>query len=164
MRPGRSLSRCSSTAGHTTAGSTQILLDVEARHPDPPLLPSDERERAECVVLMHWADDAFMDLTRRMAYFRVLSGTGADLGKMFFPGRPAQLQRVGGAASAIVLRCRFGITEAQNRRDLESARTAARVAVDRLGGEEHLVGGQLTLADITLAATAAPSAVHRGCC
>ena len=142
--------------GHTTAGSTQILLDVEARYPDPPLLPADERERAECVVLMHWADDAFMDLTRRMAYFLVLSGTGADLGKMFFPGRPAQLQRVGGAVAARVLRRRFGITEEQNRRDLESARAAARVAVDRLGGEAHLVGGQLTLADVTLAAMAAP--------
>ena len=141
---------------HTTAGSTQILLDIEARHPDPPLLPADARERAECVVLMHWADAAFMDLTRRMAYFRVLSGTGADLGKMFFPGRPAQLQRVGGAASALVLRRRFGITEEQNRRDLDRARATARVAVDRLGAEEHLVGDQLTLADITLAAMAAP--------
>ena len=56
-----------------------------------------------------------------MAYFRVLSGTGADLGRMFFPGRPAHLQRLGGAASAMVLRRRFGITEEQNRRDLESA-------------------------------------------
>jgi glutathione S-transferase len=142
--------------GHTTAGSTQILLDVEARHPDPPLLPADGRDRAECIVLMHWADAAFMDLTRRMAYFRVLSGTGADLGKMFFPGRPAPLQRAGGAVSALVLRRRFGITAEQNRRDLESARAAARVAVDRLDGEEHLVGGYLTLADVTLAAMAAP--------
>jgi glutathione S-transferase len=141
---------------HTTAGSTQILLDVEERYPDPPLLPMDARDRAECVVLMHWADAAFMDLTRRMAYFRVLSGTGADLGKMFFPGRPAAFQRAGGAASAMVLRRRFGITEEQNRLDLESATERARVAVDRLGGEEHLVAGQRTLADITLAAMAAP--------
>lgn len=142
--------------GHTIAGSTQILLAVEERHPDPPLLPVDERDRAECVVLMHWADAAFMDLTRRMAYFRVLSGTGADLGKMFFPGRPAAFQRAGGTASALVLRRRFGITAEQNRLDLESAAESARVAVVRLDGEEHLVAGQLTLADITLAAMVAP--------
>ena len=142
--------------GHAIAGSTQILLDVEARHPDPPLLPADERDRAECVVLMHWADAAFMDLTRRMAYFRVLSGTGADLGKLFFPGWPAALQRAGGTASTMVLRRRFGITEEQNRLDLESAAEQARIAVDRLDGEEHLVAGQLTLADISLAAMAAP--------
>ena len=142
--------------GRATAGSTQILLDVEARHPDPPLLPGDARERAECIVLMDWADAAFMALTRRMAYFRVLSGTGADLGQLFFPGRPAPVQRAGGSVSAIVLRRRFGITEDQNREDMEEAIRVAGVAIDRLGSEEHLVAGQLTLADITLAAMAAP--------
>jgi glutathione S-transferase len=143
-------------SGHSTAGSTQILLDVEERYPDPPLLPVDARDRAECIVLMHWADSAFMELTRRMAYFRVLSRTGADLGKLFFPGWPAAFQRAGAAASAMVLRRRFGITEEQDRLDLESAAQQARVAVDRLDGEEHLVGGELTLADIALAAMAAP--------
>jgi glutathione S-transferase len=142
--------------GRATCGSTQILLAVEERHPEPPLLPEDPGERAECVVLMHWADAVFMDLTRRMAYFRVLSGTGADLGKMFFPGRPAVFQRAGAAIAERVLRRRFGVTEAQNRRDLERAREEAQVAVDRLGDAEYLVGGQLTLADVTLAAMAAP--------
>ena len=97
-----------------------------------------------------------MALTRRMAYFRVLSGTGANLGQMFFPGHRAPVQRMGGATAAIVLRRRFGITAEQNSKDMEEARRVARVAVDRLGGEEHLVAGQLTLADITLAAMAAP--------
>jgi glutathione S-transferase len=32
----------------------------------------------------------------------------------------------------------------------------ARIALDRLGGEEHLVGDRLTLADITFATMAAP--------
>lgn len=140
----------------STAGSTQILLDVEERHPDPPLLPADERERAECILLMEWADAQLMALTRRMAYFRVLSGAGADLGKMFFPGRPAAMQRAGGGIAAMILRRRFGITEEQNRKDLEEAKRVAAVAVHRLGGEDHLVGEQLTLADITLAAMAAP--------
>ena len=142
--------------GRTTAGSTQILLDVEERHPDPPLLPADERHRAECILLMEWADAQLMALTRRMAYFLVLSGSGADLGKMFFPDRPAAAQRAGGAVAALVLKRRFGITPEQNRKDLEEARRVAAVAVDRLGSKDHLVGGELTLADITLAAMAAP--------
>lgn len=142
--------------GNSVSGSTAILLAVEERHPEPPLLPSDTHERAECVVLMHWADNAFMDLTRRMAYYRVLSGTGADLGKMFFPGRPAPLQRGGALLAEQVLRRRFGITDAQNRADVQTAREAARVALDRLGDEEHLVAGALTLADVTLASMAAP--------
>ena len=142
--------------GRATAGSTRILLDVEERHPEPPLLPESPRDRAECEVLMHWADSALMDLTRRMAYFRVLSGTGADLGQMFFPGRPAAVQRAGGATAALVLRRRFGITEEQNRKDLAEAPRVARVAVERLDGADYLVGDALTLADITLAAMAAP--------
>jgi glutathione S-transferase len=142
--------------GRSIAGSTDILLAVEERHPGPPLLPADERDRAECIVLMQWADDQLMALTRRMAYFRVLTGTGADLGKMFFPGYPPPAQRIGGAVAAMVLRRRFGITAEQNSKDLEQARRVARVALDRLCGEEHLVAAQLTLADITLAAMAAP--------
>jgi glutathione S-transferase len=142
-------------AGHAIAGSTQILLEVEQRHPDPPLLPEDPGERTECVVLMHWADAAFMDLTRRMAYFTVLTG-GADLGQMFFTRWPAPAQRAGAKMAAAVLRRRFGISPEQNRRDLDTARREAAVAVDRLGDSEFLVGERLTLADVTLAAMAAP--------
>jgi glutathione S-transferase len=91
-----------------------------------------------------------------MAYFRVLSGTGADLGKMFFPNRPGAMQRVGGSIAAVILRRRFGITADQNRKDLDEARRVAAVAVARLGGQDHLVGDELTLADITVAAMAAP--------
>ena len=142
--------------GHVTAGSTQILLDVEERYPEPALLPADAHERAECVVLMHWADSAFMDLTRRMAYFRVLSGTGADLGRLFFPGKPAPVQRAGAMLAEQVLRRRFGITDDQNRRDLDTARETAQTAVDRLADADYLVGDRLTLANVTLTSMAAP--------
>ena len=142
--------------GKSVSGSTAILLAVEARYPEPPLLPADPHERAECIVLMHWADSAFMDLTRRMAYHRVLSGTGADLGKMFFPGWPGPMQRAGAMLAERVLRRRFGITDDQNRADVENARETAQVALDRLGDEEHLVGNTLTLADVTLASMTAP--------
>jgi glutathione S-transferase len=142
--------------GRPVSGSTAILLAVEERHPEPPLLPSDPHERAECMVLMHWADSAFMDLTRRMAYYRVLSGTGGDLGTMFFPAWPAPLRRGGAMLAEQVLRRRFRISDDRNRADAETAREAAQVALDRLGDAEHLVGDRLTLADVTLAAMAAP--------
>jgi glutathione S-transferase len=137
------------------SGSSPILLDVEERYPDPPLLPADQQDRAECALLMDWADATFMDLTRRMAYFRVLSGD-ADLGTMFFPRQPPRVRRTLGKGAGLVLRQRFGISRQQNRRDVERARQAARVAADRLGTEDHLVGGRLTLADVSLAAMAAP--------
>lgn len=140
---------------HSMSGSSPILLEVEERYPEPSLLPADKQDRAECVLLMDWADATFMDLTRRMAYFRVVSGD-ADLGTMFFPGQPPRVRRVMGRGAGLVLRQRFGISRKQNRRDVEHAHRAARVATDRLGTEEYLVGGRLTLADISLAAMAAP--------
>ena len=55
-----------------------------------------------------------------------------------------------------MLRRRFGIDAERNRKDQDLARRAARVAVDRLAGADHLVGNRLSLADITLAAMTAP--------
>ena len=141
--------------GHTVAGSTPILLDVERRFPQPPLLPADDPDRAECVVLMEWTDAALMALTRRMAYYRLLTSE-ASLGKLFFPQMPLPVRAPMGKIASLVLRRRFGITADQNRRDLDRARESARVAVGRLDGEDHLAGGQLTLADVSLAAMAAP--------
>ena len=137
------------------SGSTPILLYLENRFPEPPLLPEDPQELAECRVLMDWADATFMALTRRLAYFQVLSAPG-QLGELFFSGMPAPIKRIAGSGATVVLRLRFGISEERNRRDERSARHAARVAVDRLAGADHLIGDRLTLADITLAAMVAP--------
>jgi glutathione S-transferase len=141
--------------GLAVSGSTPILLDIERRHPEPPLLPADARDRAECVVLMEWADATFMGLTRRMAYYQLLT-SDADLGRLFFPRKPRALQLPMGKTAAQVLRRRFGISDAQNERDMERAREAARVSLDRLGDHDYLVAGALTLADVSLAAMAAP--------
>ena len=107
------------------------------------------------MVLMDWADGTFMALARRLAYFQVLAAPGR-LGEMFFPGMPPAAQRLAGRTAALIVRLRFGIDAQRNRADEERARRAARVAVDRLAGGEHLVGDRLSLADITLAAMTAP--------
>ncbi len=54
--------------GRAIADSTAILLHLERHHPDPPLLPDDREQRAECLVLEAWADSSFMALSRRLAY------------------------------------------------------------------------------------------------
>jgi glutathione S-transferase len=141
--------------GHVVSGSTEIALYLDQRHPDPPLLPDDPQERAECLILTDWADAAFMALTRRLAYFQVLSAPG-QVGQLFFPAAAPQVQRVAGAGAAQVLRLRFGISAERNRRDEEHARRVTRIALERPGGGEHLVGDRLSLADITLATMAAP--------
>jgi glutathione S-transferase len=141
--------------GHAVAGSTPILLYLEERFPEPQLLPVDPVDRAECLMLMDWADEAFMALTRRLAYAQVLSQRG-QLGRLFFPSASPRAQRAGEVVATGILRARFGISERRTRRDVPAAHRAARIAVDRLGGNQHLVGDTLTLADITLATMCAP--------
>ena len=71
--------------GRAIADSTAILLHLEERYPDPPLVPTRPGARAECLVLEDWADQAFMAMSRRIAYRNVLSPPG-PLASMFFPG------------------------------------------------------------------------------
>jgi glutathione S-transferase len=135
--------------------STRILLHLEERFPEPPLLPREAAARAECLVLEDWADQAFMDLTRRLAYWQLLS-------------RPGGLARAWGLAErgvrghlmshigAIAVRRRFGLSERRNRGDEVEARRVAALAMERLGGRPFLIGDALTLADIALATMAAP--------
>ncbi len=138
------------------AGSTPILLHIEDRHPHPALLPTDPRERAECLMLMDWADATFMSLTRRLAYHQVLEGPPRDLGGLFFPGKSERVRTLAGAGAGIGLRVRFRMTGRRNRRDFAEAHRTAAIAVGRLAGAEHLVGDRLTLADVTLATMSSP--------
>ena len=138
-------------------GSTSCALYVEERHPDPPLVPADPAERAECLLLEDWADRAFMAVSRRIAYWNVISTPG-HLAALFFPRSSPRAVRVKEALTRRVLVRRFHLASGRYRRDLEEARSAAQIAVARLGGARHLVGGTLTLADIALASMSAPLA------
>lgn len=138
------------------ADSTTILLYLEQAYPERPLLPADPAQRAECLILEHWADSTFMARSRRLAYWRVTSA-GA-LGDLFFPRAPGRVRGPAGRLAAGALRARFRMTERQNRLDQEGARAGAELAVERLAGAEHLVGDRITIADIALAAMSAPLA------
>jgi glutathione S-transferase len=136
------------------ADSTAILLYLEERYPERPLLPEDDAERAECLILEEWADSAFMELTRRMAYWTITSSPAA-LGGLFFPRAPARVRRAAGEVAARVLHRRFAMSAEQNRRDEAEAPRLAEIAVARLDGRDHLVGDQITIADIALASMSA---------
>ncbi len=142
----------------TVADSTAILLHLEQAYPDPPLLPADAQQRAECMILEAWADETFMALTRRLAYWNITSRLDR-FGKLFFPGAPAAVQTALARLARLGLRLRLGMSERQNRYDEAEARRAAESAVARLGGRDHLVGDTVTLADVALAAMSAPLAV-----
>ena len=135
--------------------STAILLHLESRYPEVPLLPADPAGRAECLLLEDWADAAFMEMTRRLAYAQALATPGAIEG-LFFPGaRGLTLWLKGRAARRAVAR-RFRITPVSTARDTREAPRRAALAMQRLGGGPYLMGDRITIADITLAAMASP--------
>jgi glutathione S-transferase len=135
--------------------STAILLYLEDAYPDPALLPPNADQRAECLLVEDWADAAFMALTRRLAYWSLLS-SDASLGDLFFPRAPAIFRRFSSPVGATVLRRRFGLSAKQNDRDEIDARRLASLAVDRIAGRQFLVGDRISLADVTLAAMSMP--------
>ncbi|HEX6853159.1 MAG TPA: glutathione S-transferase family protein [Candidatus Polarisedimenticolaceae bacterium] len=147
--------------GRAVSDSTAILLHLEQRFPEPALLPRDPALRAECLVLEDWADERFMAMSRRIAYFHVLSRPGL-LGRMFFPDLPAWRRALQERLARRVVVRRFRISASRHALDLVAAKGAARLAVDRLAGRAHLLGGGLTLADLALATMSAPLAADAG--
>jgi len=146
--------------GNVIAESTAILLYIEKRHPDPPLIPSDATARAECLILEDWADQAFMALARRVAYRDVVSRPG-KLASMFFPGDPAPARWIKERIARRVVARRFGLSPAGRARDVLEAKRLAGLAMARLGGRRWLLGESPTIADVALAAMSAPLAADR---
>lgn len=143
------------------ADSTAILLYLDERYPDPPLLPSDPRLRAACLVLEDWADLALMAVTRRIAYWNVTERPGS-LGRMFFPGDFGLARKLKERMAVKRVRERFRISAEGYRRDVPEARSAAALAVARLGGRPWLQDAGPTIADVALAAMSAPLAADPG--
>ena len=142
----------------TIVDSTEILLYLEDRFPEPRLIPSDPRARAECLVLEDWADRTFMALSRRIAYHTVLSTPG-QIGRMFFPRSSGLRLKIQETLARRVVAKRFRISENGYPRDVAEARRAAALAVARIGSGPYLLGGSLSIADIALATMSAPFAV-----
>ena len=65
--------------------STAILRHLEQSYPERPLLPDDPARQADCWLIEDWADQALMDLTRRMAYWHRIHVTPDVLCHRLFP-------------------------------------------------------------------------------
>jgi glutathione S-transferase len=141
--------------GRTVTDSTAILLYLEERYPEPPLVPKDPRARAECLLLEDWADRTFMAASRRIGYFHVLARRG-QIGTLFFPGSRGLKRSIQERVAKRIVTKRFRISRHQYEKDLVDMRAAAALAIARLGEGPYLFGGELTIADIALASMCAP--------
>jgi len=142
-------------AGRAIADSTAILFYLDERYPDPPLIPSDPAARAECLILEDWADQAFMAMSRRIAYGNVLSRPGR-LAELFFPHDPASARWLKERIARRRVSQRFGLSPGRHAKDVVEAKRLAGLAMARLGGRRWLCGDSATIADVALAAMSAP--------
>jgi glutathione S-transferase len=142
------------------ADSTAILLYLEERHPDPPLVPRDPAARACCLILEDWADQGFMAISRRIAYGNVLARPGR-LASLFFPNDPAPARWLKERIARRRVAQRFGLSPARHAKDVVEAKRLAGLAVARLGGRRWLQGDSPTIADVALATMSAPLVADR---
>jgi glutathione S-transferase len=130
-------------------------LHLEERHPHPPLVPFNPDERAECLLLEDWADQAFMALSRRVAYNTVIAIPGR-LAALFFPEDNAPARWIKERIARRKVAQRFGLNARRHAGDVVEAKRLAGLALARLGGAPWLMGSQPTLADVALATMSAP--------
>jgi len=135
--------------------SSAILRYLEEAYPSPSLLPDDEARRDECWLLEDWADLAFMEATRRMAYWNAVSTPGL-IESLWFPEARGVTRWLFARQARRVLRQRFRLSARRNARDEADVPRAARLALARLGGRARLFEERLTVADVALAAMSAP--------
>jgi glutathione S-transferase len=136
--------------GRAITDSTRIVLHLEERHPHPPLVPFNPDERAECLLLEDWADQAFMALSRRVAYNTVIAIPGR-LAALFFPEDNAPARWIKERIARRKVAQRFGLNARRHAGDVVEAKRLAGLALARLGGAPWLMGSQPTLADVALA-------------
>jgi glutathione S-transferase len=149
--------------GRAYADSTQILLHLEQRYPDPPLVPKDPAARAECLILEDWADRAFMSISRRIAYGNVLARPGR-LAALFFPSDPAPARWLKERIAKRRVAQRFGLSPKRHAADVVEVKRLAALAMARLGGRRWLQGDSPTIADIALATMSAPLLADAAMC
>jgi glutathione S-transferase len=140
------------------ADSTEIALYLDRKYPDKPLLPSDPIARSQCLILEEWADESlakkaklpFLDYLRQDASLRsvILPSQTPDFVKTLLSSVPGEFFEFLGSGIGI------------NRELISSASKKLRDALENLSiilsSRSFLVGDQLTLADLTVAALTIP--------
>ncbi len=147
--------------GEVVAGSAAIIDYLEKRFPDPPLYPSDPKERARALEIQAWFDEQLGPAIRR-AKFSELMKNGAYFASTFthergFLTRVAYLAAL--PAVRRVMTKQLDLSPAAVRAGLETAREGFDRVAKEAGPTGHLVGETFSVADLSAAALLS-GAVH----
>lgn len=147
--------------GRGVGDSSAILLALEERWPEPPLIPADPDERQRALELEDFFDEELGPHIRRAVYWELLPYPEVVL-PLFTDGASDTSRRLLERGFPVL---RMGMRHAMNIYEEPAARSRDQTiaALDRLetelDGGDYLVGDRFTIADLTAASLFYPLAL-----
>ncbi len=144
--------------GTAIGDSTEIVATLEHRWPDPPLYPADPGDRRRALELEDFFDEELGPYTRLLAVSSILPDPSLFLAT-FTPDLPTARRAVARALFPFLRRqlvSAFGISPASVERAFAKVAAAGDRFRPELRPSGYLVRDEFTVADLTVAALAAP--------
>lgn len=144
--------------GRSVGDSTEIIAELERRHPDPPLYPEDPDERRRALELEDYFDENYGHEVRRLFFWNALvdEEDAERVAQEMASPRGARVMVRLGPLVRQGLFSYYGVEEDSARR----ARELIFAGFDRIeaerAGSEYLVGDRFSVADLTAAGLAGP--------
>ena len=130
------------------ADSTAIALHLEARAPQPALLPAEAAARAQVQLLEDWADTT-LAAGVRLALVQAAAADAVLRTALLPEATPDGLRSLVGALPGGLL---AGLGQVVDQKALQELRAALEQLTALVQAQPHLVGDRLTLADLAVAA------------
>jgi glutathione S-transferase len=147
--------------GQGIGDSSAILLAIEERWPEPPLIPANAMQRRRALRLEDWFDEELGPHIRRAVYWELLPYPDVVI-PLFTDGASGVargVMRAGFPALRVGMKRFMNIYEEPAMRSREKAVQALDMLEKELGGNEYLVGDRFSIADLTAASLFYPIAL-----
>jgi glutathione S-transferase len=147
--------------GRGIGDSSAILLAMEERWPDPPLIPANTMQRRRALRLEDWFDEELGPHIRRAVYFDLLPYPDVVI-PLFTDGASGLargVMRAGFPALRIGMKRFMNIYEEPAMRSRDKSVEALDMLEKELGDNEYLVGDRFSIADLTAASLFYPIAL-----